>query len=138
MAFTKAAKQKRISGSQTNSREPDKGTNEINSLESAGLPPQDENGVLMDYHGERYIVSIRPVFPANIEVPRLSKRESEVVQCLALGMSPDQTAEVLQITVWMVRKHLDKLEVKFGTTSRDQMMARAGYLRLCNPYKDIA
>jgi DNA-binding CsgD family transcriptional regulator len=138
MAFTKAGKPKKNSGSQRNSMEPDKGANEINGLESPRPPFQEVNAVEMDYYGEKIVVSIRSVLPANIDVPCLSKREAEVLQCLALGMSPDQIAEDLFITTRTVRKYLDILEEKFGSSSRDQMMARAGYLRLCNPYKDIA
>ena len=138
MAFTKAEKQKRISGSQSNSTEAEKGSYEIHGLESPRPPLQEANAVLMDYYGEKIVVTIQAVLPANIERPCLSKREAEVLQCLALGMSPDQIAEDLTITTRTVRKYLDNLEEKFGSSSRDQMMARAGYLRLCNPYKDVA
>ncbi|NMB59264.1 MAG: helix-turn-helix transcriptional regulator, partial [Chloroflexi bacterium] len=70
-----------------------------------------------------------------IHAPKLSLRESEVLQYLAYGFSPDQIAVKMKIKVRTVRKHLDNLEAKFQTNSRDQLMARAGYLRLCNPYQ---
>ena len=138
MAFTQAGKQKKNSGSQKTSKEPEQGANEMNGRESPRPPHLEVNAVEMDYHGEKIVISIQAVLPANIERPCLSKREAEVLQCLALGMSPDQIAEDLVISTRTVRKYLDILEEKFGSSSRDQMMARAGYLRLCNPYKEIS
>ena len=137
MAFTKAGKQKSNSGSPRNSMEPEE-THEMIGLEPERPQLQDSNSVLLDYNGEKFLVSIRPVLPPNVVIPRLSVRESEVLQCLAFGLSPEQTAMDLNITTRTVRKHLDNLAVKLGTNSRDQMMARAGYLRLCNPYKEIS
>jgi DNA-binding CsgD family transcriptional regulator len=67
--------------------------------------------------------------------PKLSRREAEVLQLLAMGKTPDQMALKLGITPSMVRKHLYRLRAKFKTDSRDQLMAMAGYLRLCNPYQ---
>jgi DNA-binding CsgD family transcriptional regulator len=67
--------------------------------------------------------------------PKLTRREAEVLQLLAMGKTPDQMAYKLGITPSMVRKHLYRLRAKFKTDSRDQLMAMAGYLRLCNPYQ---
>lgn len=69
--------------------------------------------------------------------PKLSLREAEVLQCLANGLSPEQSAIELGIKVRTIRKYLDILRMKFNTTSRDQLMARAGYLGLCDPYKQV-
>lgn len=67
--------------------------------------------------------------------PKLSRREAEVLQLLAMGQTPDQMALKLGISLCTIRKHLSRLRAKFKTNSRDQLMAMAGYLRLCNPYR---
>lgn len=90
-----------------------------------------------DYHGYEFTITSKEAPPPEIEGPKLSMRESEVLQYLANGLSPDQIALKLGIKVRTVRKHLDHLEAKFKTDSRDQLMARAGYLRLCNPYQRV-
>lgn len=90
-----------------------------------------------DYHGYEFTITSKEAPPPEIEGPKLSMRESEVLQYLANGLSPDQIALKLGIKVRTVRKHLDHLESKFKTDSRDQLMARAGYLRLCNPYQRV-
>ncbi|MBI9050021.1 MAG: helix-turn-helix transcriptional regulator [Anaerolineaceae bacterium] len=71
----------------------------------------------------------------NVDYPKLSLREAEVLQCLANGLSPEQTALELTIKTRTVRKYLSNLRNKFNTDSRDQLMARAGYLGLCDPYR---
>ena len=90
-----------------------------------------------DYHGYEFTITSKEAPSPEIEGPKLSMRESEVLQYLANGLSPDQIALKLGIKVRTVRKHLDHLEAKFKTGSRDQLMARAGYLRLCNPYQRV-
>jgi len=88
---------------------------------------------VVEYHGSEFTITAKEP-PPEIEWPKLSMRESEVLKYLASGLSPDQIALMMKIKVRTVRKHLDHLEAKFKTVSRDQLMARAGYLRLCNPY----
>ena len=90
---------------------------------------------VVDYRGSEFTITAKEPLPAEIHAPKLSLRESEVLQYLAYGFSPDQIAVKMKIKVRTVRKHLDNLEAKFQTNSRDQLMARAGYLRLCNPYQ---
>jgi DNA-binding CsgD family transcriptional regulator len=70
-----------------------------------------------------------------VNLPTLSYREKEVLQYLAIGLSPEQIALKLSIKTRTVRKHLNNLRNKFDSESRDQLMARAGYLGLCYPYK---
>ena len=70
-----------------------------------------------------------------VNFPSLSYRETEVLQCLAIGLSPEQIALKLSIKTRTVRKHLNNLRNKFDSESRDQLMARAGYLGFCDPYK---
>lgn len=68
--------------------------------------------------------------------PKLSHRETEVLQFLADGLTPEQTALRMAIKTCTVRKYLTNLRKKFKTDSRDQLMARAGYLGFCDPYKE--
>ena len=74
-------------------------------------------------------------FRKPIKHPILSPRETEVLICIANALSPEQTAIKLGIKVRTVRKHIYSLMKKFSARSRDQLMARAGYLKLCNPYQ---
>jgi DNA-binding CsgD family transcriptional regulator len=67
--------------------------------------------------------------------PKLTLREVQVLGFTANGLSPEQTAVNLGIKVRTVRKYLDLLKRKMGASSRDQLMARAGYLQICNPYR---
>jgi DNA-binding CsgD family transcriptional regulator len=136
MASTPSGKPKKNPGSQNRFSEQDPKNHEMNGPDPAH-PAPDPTPVMLNYNGESFLVSIRSVMPPHIEQPSLSVREAQVLQCLALGLSPDQTAVKLSISIRTVRKHLDNLSLKFQTDSRDQMMARAGYLRLCNPYKDV-
>jgi len=92
---------------------------------------------VINYHGSELTITSKEKPLPEIEGPKLSLRESEVLQYLANGQSPDQIALKMDIKVRTVRKHLDNLEAKFKTDSRDQLMARAGYLRLCNPYQRV-
>jgi len=89
------------------------------------------------YHGSEITITSKEAPLPKIDSPKLSIRESEVLHYLADGFSPDQAALKMGIKVRTVRKFLYKLEVKFNTCSRDQLMARAGYLRLCDPYRVV-
>lgn len=66
--------------------------------------------------------------------PALSARQASVLQLLAKSYSPDQIALKLGISESTTRLHISQLKKKFGTDSRDQMMAMAGQLGLCNPF----
>ena len=66
--------------------------------------------------------------------PDLSWREEQVLEGLCNALSPGQIAVSLGIQVRTIRKHLDGLKKKFQAESRDQMIARAGFLGYCDPY----
>lgn len=97
----------------------------------------DPRRAVVNYHGSAFTITSKEAPLPEIEGPKLSIRESEVLHYLADGFSPNQTALKMGIKVRTVRKFLYILEVKFNTGSRDQLMARAGYLRLCNPYRIV-
>ncbi len=58
-----------------------------------------------------------------------------VLQLLARAYTPDQIALKLGLTEATIRLHISALKKKFGTDSRDQMMAMAGQLGLCDPFE---
>ena len=68
--------------------------------------------------------------------PAVSLRECQVLRYMSNGLTPEQTAAKMGITIRTVRKHLDNLKRKFKTDSRDQLMARAAYWKICDPYDD--
>jgi DNA-binding CsgD family transcriptional regulator len=90
---------------------------------------------VIDFHGNKLTITPNQAPQPNIDHPKLSLREAEVLQYLANGLSPEQTALKMEIKTRTVRKYLGNLRNKFNTESRDQLMARAGYLRLCDPYR---
>ena len=69
------------------------------------------------------------------KVPALSERQISVLQLLARAYTPDQIALKLGLTEATIRLHISALKKKFGTDSRDQMMAMAGQLGLCDPFE---
>jgi len=69
------------------------------------------------------------------KAPALSERQMRVLQLLARAYSPDQIALKLGLTEATIRLHIRALKKKFGTDSRDQMMAMAGQLGLCDPFE---
>ena len=75
---------------------------------------------------------------AKPDVPKLSMRQASVLQLLSKGYSPEQIALNLHLSMPTIRLHMTKLKDKFGTSSRDQMMAMAGQMGLCNPYEDLS
>ena len=66
--------------------------------------------------------------------PALSARQASVLQLLAKAYTPDQIAIKLGLSEATIRLHISALKKKFGTVSRDQMMAMAGTLGLCDPF----
>jgi DNA-binding NarL/FixJ family response regulator len=66
--------------------------------------------------------------------PALSVRQVSVLQLLAKAYTPDQIAIKLGLSEATIRLHISALKKKFGTVSRDQMMAMAGTLGLCDPF----
>ena len=69
------------------------------------------------------------------KAPALSERQISVLQLLARAYTPDQIALKLGLTEATIRLHISALKKKFGTDSRDQMMAMAGQLGLCDPFE---
>ena len=100
--------------------------------EKAVQNEEEAQAIIVQRKGAQYATDHR--HKKDDERPKLSLREHEVLKCLGKGFSPEQTAIELGISVRTVRKHMDNIKRKFHTDSRDQMMARAGYLGLCNPY----
>ena len=68
------------------------------------------------------------------KAPALSERQISVLQLLARAYTPEQIALKLGLTEATIRLHIRALKKKFGTDSRDQMMAMAGHLGLCDPF----
>jgi DNA-binding CsgD family transcriptional regulator len=66
--------------------------------------------------------------------PTLTMQQCRVLQCLANGLTPEQTANKMGISEPTVRMHLSALKKKFNTESRDQLMAMAGSYGLCDPF----
>jgi LuxR family maltose regulon positive regulatory protein len=60
----------------------------------------------------------------------LSEREREVLRLVAAGLSNQETAAQLSITVGSVKKHLSNIYSKLGVSSRTQALARARELDL--------
>lgn len=69
--------------------------------------------------------------------PKLTAKQSIVLQCMANSLSPGQTAIKMGISEPTIRMHISALKKKFNAESRDQLMARAGYLGLCDPYQNM-
>ncbi len=66
--------------------------------------------------------------------PKLSPRQCRVLQCMAQSLTLGQIATNMGVSKATIRLHISTLKKKFGTNSRDQLMARAGYLGLCDPF----
>lgn len=71
--------------------------------------------------------------PASV-APTLTERQNQVLQLMACSYEPKQIAKQLHISEATVRMHIQCLKKRFGVESRDQMMAVAGALELCNPF----
>jgi NarL family two-component system response regulator LiaR len=56
--------------------------------------------------------------PAPVE--RLTRRELDVLKCLAQGMSNEEIAQELTISVWTVSSHVHNLLDKLNLSSRTQ------------------
>lgn len=80
------------------------------------------------------ILAEQPPKPKRL-VPALSARQAIVLQLLAQAYTTDQIAIKLGLSEATIRLHISALKKKFGTVSRDQMMAMAGTLGLCDPFE---
>ncbi|MAT45414.1 MAG: hypothetical protein CL609_24060 [Anaerolineaceae bacterium] len=79
------------------------------------------------------ILAEQPPKPKRL-APTLSARQVRVLQLLAKAYTTDQIALKLGLSEATIRLHISALKKKFGTISRDQMMAMAGTLGLCDPF----
>jgi DNA-binding CsgD family transcriptional regulator len=113
----------------------DQGVVKLDGVEDVRPRLPDPCRTVIDFHGNKLTITPNQAPQPNIDHPKLSLREAEVLQYLANGLSPEQTALKMEIKTRTVRKYLGNLRNKFNTESRDQLMARAGYLRLCDPYR---
>ena len=103
-----------------------------------------DGGILPGYSGECLEVQInglivlaqQPPKPQRL-APALSARQMSVLQLLAKAYTTDQIAIKLGLSEATIRLHISALKKKFGTVSRDQMMAMAGTLGLCDPFDVI-
>lgn len=55
---------------------------------------------------------------------RLTRRQLEVMRCVALGMTNDETARQLSITTATVAKHLENTYARLGVTTRTAAVTR--------------
>lgn len=83
-----------------------------------------------------FVVLVEQSTPPRKELPPLSLKQMQVLHLLANALTPEQTALKLGISESTVRMHISALKKKFKTESRDQMMAMAGSLGLCDPFGD--
>ncbi len=63
--------------------------------------------------------------PRSSAVPRLTRRESEVIKLLAQGLSNVQVADKLGLSMSTAATHVQNLMTKLGAESRAQAVARA-------------
>ena len=68
-------------------------------------------------------------------VPMLSPKQLTVLQYLASSLTPMQIAVKMGVTLPTIRMHINEIKKKFNAETRDQMMAKAGCLGLCDPFK---
>ena len=66
--------------------------------------------------------------------PKLSRREVQILQCMANALTVEQSAIRMGITVRTARKYLNQARKKLDAETRDQMMARAGALGIIDPF----
>jgi LuxR family transcriptional regulator, maltose regulon positive regulatory protein len=68
--------------------------------------------------------------PGHTLPEQLSRREQEVLQLVAKGLTNQQIAERLVISIRTVKKHIENIHGKLGVQSRTQAAARARELGL--------
>ena len=75
-----------------------------------------------------------PIRTGHFGVPDLSARELEVLKMTAQGLTNNQTAEALHVTVHAVKFHLGSIYRKLGVNNRTE--AAVVYLRLAPAVSD--
>ena len=87
---------------------------------------------LVDY-GQRIVAAFQensperavPALPQDASPEPLSQRELEVLQLMALGLTNQQIADRLVISVRTVKKHVENIHGKLGVQNRTQAVSRA-------------
>ncbi len=85
--------------------------------------------VLAAYDHPRTKVEPQPSPPAELSEP-LSPRELEILQLVASGLTNQQIADRLVISIRTVKKHVENIHGKLGVGNRTHAVARARELRL--------
>lgn len=100
-----------------------------------------DGGVMPGYSESTPLVRINGmiILAEQIQIPKrttpmLTAKQCVVLQCLACSLTPEQTAIKMGVTLPTIRMHINALKKKFHADSRDQMMAKAGCLGLCDPF----
>lgn len=105
----------------------------VNTIHDGGvLPGYSESTPPVRING--MIILAEDVPPKRI-APKLTAKQCMVLQYMASSLTPEQAAIKMGISENTVRLHLKVLKKKFNTESRDQLMAMAGYLGLCDPFQ---
>ena len=79
------------------------------------------------------IITAQPQTPKR-DVPILTDKQREVLCYLASSLTPEQIAKEMNLSKDSIHTYIKILKKKFNTQSRDQLMARAGCLGLCDPF----
>ena len=86
---------------------------------------------LFDFLGEPPLPESQPTArPPDALVEPLSEREVEVLRLIANGLSNQEIAQALTISVGTVKTHLNDIYGKLDARSRTQALARARARRL--------
>ena len=98
---------------------------ELPGYSESTRPPEIKGSILLTDH----VLTQKPI------APQLSKRQFVVLQYLASSLTPQQIALKLGISKPTIHMHISMLKKKFNAESRDQLMAMAGFLEVCDPFK---
>ena len=71
--------------------------------------------------------------PSPAPVEKLTRRELDVLKCIAKGMSNEEIANELTVTVWTVSSHVHNLLDKLNLSSRTQAALYAVEIGLVSP-----
>jgi len=74
-----------------------------------------------------------PIAPAPIWADRLSRREVDVLRCIAVGLSTEEIGQTLFISTATVKSHVARLIAKVEVRDRLQLVVvayRSGFIRV--------